>query len=105
VLGIIAEIAHSLTGLDIHPGATMGSGSSSIEHGTGVVIGETAQDRHERAAVSRRDTGSEEFSRVDDEGRIEKGTARQSDRRRTNVVHLRQCHDPRADRRRSAAAR
>ncbi len=38
---IIAEIAHSATGIDIHPGANIG-GSFFIDHGTGVVIGETA---------------------------------------------------------------
>ncbi len=38
---IIAEIAHSATGIDIHPGAAIG-GSFFIDHGTGVVIGETA---------------------------------------------------------------
>jgi serine O-acetyltransferase len=37
---IMAEYAHSLTGIDIHPGATIGS-SFFIDHGTGVVIGET----------------------------------------------------------------
>lgn len=37
---IIAEMAHSLTGIDIHPGATIGE-YFSIDHGTGVVIGET----------------------------------------------------------------
>lgn len=37
---IITEIAHSETGIDIHPGATIGE-SFSIDHGTGVVIGET----------------------------------------------------------------
>ena len=39
---IIAEIAHSATGIDIHPGAEIG-GSFFIDHGTGVVIGETAR--------------------------------------------------------------
>ncbi len=38
---IVAEIAHSETGIDIHPGAEIG-GSFFIDHGTGVVIGETA---------------------------------------------------------------
>lgn len=38
---LIADIAHSLTGIDIHPAATIGS-SFFIDHGTGVVIGETA---------------------------------------------------------------
>lgn len=37
---IIAEIAHSATGIDIHPGAKIGK-SFFIDHGTGVVIGET----------------------------------------------------------------
>jgi serine O-acetyltransferase len=38
---IITEMAHSETGIDIHPGATIGNGFT-IDHGTGVVIGETA---------------------------------------------------------------
>ena len=38
---IIAEIAHANTGVDIHPGARIGE-SFFIDHGTGVVIGETA---------------------------------------------------------------
>jgi serine O-acetyltransferase len=37
---IMAERAHSLTGIDIHPGARIGR-SFFIDHGTGVVIGET----------------------------------------------------------------
>ena len=37
---IISEMAHSETGIDIHPGATIGS-YFVIDHGTGVVIGET----------------------------------------------------------------
>ncbi|NLL84422.1 MAG: serine acetyltransferase [Lentisphaerae bacterium] len=37
---IWSEHAHSLTGIDIHPGATIGPGFF-IDHGTGVVIGET----------------------------------------------------------------
>ena len=37
---IIAEMAHSETGIDIHPGASIGE-YFCIDHGTGVVIGET----------------------------------------------------------------
>lgn len=37
---IIAEMAHSRTGIDIHPGATIDE-NFFIDHGTGVVIGET----------------------------------------------------------------
>lgn len=38
---MITELAHSATGIDIHPGAVIGE-SFFIDHGTGVVIGETA---------------------------------------------------------------
>ncbi len=40
VARVISEYAHSRTGIDIHPGATIGS-SFFIDHGTGIVIGET----------------------------------------------------------------
>ena len=42
VARMIAEISHSATGIDIHPGATIGS-SFFIDHGTGIVIGETCE--------------------------------------------------------------
>ncbi|MGB4985609.1 MAG: serine acetyltransferase, partial [Erysipelotrichaceae bacterium] len=38
---MISEYAHSITGIDIHPGATIAS-PFFIDHGTGVVIGETS---------------------------------------------------------------
>ena len=38
---MMTEIAHSHTGIDIHPGASLGE-SFFIDHGTGVVIGETS---------------------------------------------------------------
>jgi serine O-acetyltransferase len=38
---MMTELAHGQTGIDIHPGATIGE-SFFIDHGTGVVIGETA---------------------------------------------------------------
>jgi serine O-acetyltransferase len=41
VARIVSELANARTGIDIHPGATIG-GSFFIDHGTGVVIGETA---------------------------------------------------------------
>jgi serine O-acetyltransferase len=37
---MITEYAHKITGIDIHPGAVIGS-PVSIDHGTGIVIGET----------------------------------------------------------------
>ena len=39
---IMTEYAHSLTGIDIHPGAEIGE-SFFIDHGTGVVVGETTE--------------------------------------------------------------
>lgn len=39
---IMTEYAHSTTGIDIHPGATIGK-YFFIDHGTGIVIGETTQ--------------------------------------------------------------
>ncbi len=39
---IMTEYAHALTGIDIHPGATIGN-HFCIDHGTGIVIGETTE--------------------------------------------------------------
>ncbi len=39
---MLTEYAHQMTGIDIHPGAVIGKGCA-IDHGTGVVIGETAR--------------------------------------------------------------
>jgi serine O-acetyltransferase len=39
---MITEYAHKITGIDIHPGAEIGT-PFSIDHGTGIVIGETAK--------------------------------------------------------------
>lgn len=39
---IITEYAHTLTGIDIHPGASIGE-KFFIDHGTGVVVGETSR--------------------------------------------------------------
>ncbi len=42
---LITELAHERTGIDIHPGATIGS-RFCIDHGTGIVIGETTTIGH-----------------------------------------------------------
>ena len=71
---IIAEIAHSQTAIDIHPGAEIGE-SFFIDHGTGVVIGETAViGRHVRLyqAVT---LGAKRFE-VDEHGALIKNYAR-----------------------------
>jgi serine O-acetyltransferase len=74
VARMIAEIAHSATGIDIHPGAQIGE-SFFIDHGTGVVIGETTViGRHVRLyqAVT---LGAKRFEK-DEHGMLVKGNAR-----------------------------
>jgi serine O-acetyltransferase len=71
---LIAENAHSSTGIDIHPGATIG-GRFFIDHGTGVVIGETAiigQNVRIYQAVT---LGAKRFT-MDETGALVKGMAR-----------------------------
>jgi serine O-acetyltransferase len=71
---MITEIAHSATGIDIHPGARIGE-SFFIDHGTGVVIGETAViGRHVRLyqAVT---LGAKRFAK-DADGHLAKGYPR-----------------------------
>ena len=50
----------NLTGIDIHPGATIGE-SFFIDHGTGVVIGETTIIGESLQGVSRRNTWRKKF--------------------------------------------
>lgn len=71
---IVAELAHAQTGIDIHPGARIGA-SFFIDHGTGVVIGETAViGKHVRVyqAVT---LGAKRFP-VDSGGQLKKGLPR-----------------------------
>ena len=71
---MISEISHSATGIDIHPGAQIG-GSFFIDHGTGVVIGETAI-LGERVRLYQAVTlGAKRFP-IDENGILVKGTAR-----------------------------
>ncbi|MEA3121181.1 MAG: serine O-acetyltransferase [Paraburkholderia sp.] len=70
----INEIAHSATGIDIHPGAQIGP-SFFIDHGTGVVIGETAV-LGERVRLYQAVTlGAKSFP-ADGDGMLVKGHAR-----------------------------
>ena len=71
---IVAELAHSQTGIDLHPGAAIGAGFF-IDHGTGVVIGETAVIG-ERVRVYQAVTlGAKRFP-TDDDGHLHKGLPR-----------------------------
>ena len=68
---IVAEIAHAQTGIDIHPGATIGE-SFFIDHGTGVVIGETARIGKRVRLYQAVTLGAKRFE-TDKQGRIVKG--------------------------------
>jgi len=71
---IVAELAHGATGIDIHPGAVIGAGFF-IDHGTGVVIGETAVIG-ERVRVYQAVTlGAKRFP-TDAHGNLQKGLPR-----------------------------
>ena len=71
---IVAEQAHSLTGIDIHPGAEIGRGFF-IDHGTGVVIGETAVIG-ERVRIYQAVTLGAKTFPTDDKGQLQKGLPR-----------------------------
>ncbi|MGY4502150.1 serine O-acetyltransferase [Bradyrhizobium sp. GM24.11] len=71
---LVAEIAHTRTGIDIHPGASIGSGFF-IDHGTGVVIGETAIIGDNVRIYQAVTLGARHFP-TDDEGNLIKGDAR-----------------------------
>jgi serine O-acetyltransferase len=71
---LIAENAHHRTGIDIHPGATIGR-EFFIDHGTGVVIGETAIVGNRVTLYQGVTLGAKSFP-VDAQGRLVKGLAR-----------------------------
>jgi serine O-acetyltransferase len=74
VARIISEIANSKTGIDIHPGAEIGE-SFFIDHGTGVVIGETARLGNRVRLYQAVTLGARSFP-VDAEGALHKGLPR-----------------------------
>ncbi len=74
VARIIAEKAHSATGIDIHPGATIGD-EFFIDHGTGVVIGETAIIGNRVRLYQAVTLGAVRFSE-DETGSLKKGEPR-----------------------------
>jgi serine O-acetyltransferase len=71
---IISEIAHSETGIDIHPGAAIGKGFF-IDHGTGVVIGETAVIGDRVRLYQAVTLGAKSFPKAED-GSLRKGLRR-----------------------------
>jgi len=71
---IMTEFAHNLTGIDIHPGATIGT-HFFIDHGTGVVIGETCVIGNHVKLYHGVTLGARNFPK-DENGRIVKGNKR-----------------------------
>ena len=71
---IVAELAHSETGIDIHPGAQIGAGFF-IDHGTGVVIGETAIIGRKVRIYQAVTLGAKRFEQ-DAQGHLQKGLPR-----------------------------
>src|SRR5690625_29372 len=71
---MMTEYAHSITGIDIHPGATIGD-YFFIDHGTGVVIGETANIGNHVKIYQGVTVGAKSFE-TDEDGNIIKGTKR-----------------------------
>ncbi|WP_225783176.1 serine O-acetyltransferase EpsC [Xenophilus sp. Marseille-Q4582] len=71
---MVTERAHSQTGIDIHPGATIGPGFF-MDHGTGIVIGETAVIGQRVRLYQQVTLGAKRFP-TDAEGNLQKGLPR-----------------------------
>jgi serine O-acetyltransferase len=71
---MMTEIGKERTGIDIHPGATIG-GSFFIDHGTGVVIGETTIIGERVRLYQAVTLGARRFA-VDETGHLVKGVPR-----------------------------
>ncbi len=71
---LMSEYAHKKTGIDIHPGATIGK-SFFIDHGTGVVIGETTTIGDNVKLYQHVTLGAKSFP-VNDDGSLVKGIKR-----------------------------
>jgi serine O-acetyltransferase len=74
---IMTEYAHQITGIDIHPGATIGD-YFFIDHGTGVVIGETTTIGHHVKLYQGVTLGARSFE-LDENGNPVKGIKRHPD--------------------------
>ena len=74
---VMSEHAHTRTGIDIHPGATIGPGFF-IDHGTGVVIGETCVIGRRVKLYQGVTLGALSFAK-DEQGNLVKGIKRHPD--------------------------
>ena len=75
---IMSELAHSRTGIDIHPGASIGEGFF-IDHGTGVVIGETTVIGNNVKIYQGVTLGALSFPKDESTGMLMKGHKRHPD--------------------------
>lgn len=71
---ILQEFAHAETGIDIHPGASIGE-SFFVDHGTGVVIGQTTTIGDRCKVYQGVTLGARSFEK-DERGRLKRGTKR-----------------------------
>ena len=74
---IMTEYAHAMTGIDIHPGATIGK-YFFIDHGTGVVVGETTTIGEHVKLYQHVTLGAKSFE-ANDDGSLVKGIKRHPD--------------------------
>ena len=81
---MMTEYAHSKTGIDIHPGARIGPGFF-IDHGTGVVIGETCDIGRDVKLYQGVTLGALSFSK-DDDGSLVRGSYKRHPTLRDGVV-------------------
>jgi serine O-acetyltransferase len=81
---MMTELAHAKTGIDIHPGATIGPGFF-IDHGTGVVIGETCEIGQGVKLYQGVTLGALSFTKEDD-GTLAKGAYKRHPTLRDGVV-------------------
>jgi serine O-acetyltransferase len=72
---VMSEFAHSKTGIDIHPGATIGE-RFFIDHGTGVVIGETTVIGKNVKLYQGVTLGAKSFQKDPETGALVKGIKR-----------------------------
>ena len=72
---VMSELAHSMTGIDIHPGATIGE-RFFIDHGTGVVIGETTVIGRNVKLYQGVTLGAKSFDKDPETGALVKGIKR-----------------------------
>jgi len=82
---MMTEWAHSRTGVDIHPGATIGS-HFFIDHGTGLVIGETCRIGNRVKLYHGVTLGARSFAK-DEDGKIVKGGKRHPDVRDNVTIY------------------